>query len=378
MIERNIKKSIVKTIVQFLNNFKDVCSIVEQNMLYFCMLNNKNLLITGGTGSFGKAFINHILTKYPNIKKLVIFSRDELKQFEMSQIFNPKKIKCLRYFLGDVRDKERLNMALNDIDVVIHAAALKQVPAGEYNPFEFIKTNVLGAQNIVEACINNNVKKLVALSTDKATSPINLYGATKLCADKLFIAAQNMFGIKNKLRISVVRYGNVFASRGSVIPYFLKQKKNGVITITDKEMTRFNILLEEGVECVLWTLKNGLGGEIIIPKAPTIKIVDLAKVIGPKCKIKIIGKRVGEKIHEELISPYDSYNTIDLGKYYAIIPEGGLITLNNYKNKVGGKKFLNGKSYNSYDNENYLTKNQIKKIIEKYLKSLNVSKKISL
>ena len=244
------------------------------------MLNNKNILVTGATGSFGKAFVRTVIRKYPNIKKIVIFSRDELKQFELQKELNPENIKCLRYFLGDVRDKERLNLALRGIDIVVHAAALKQVPAGEYNPFEFIKTNIIGAQNILEASLFNKVKKVVALSTDKASSPLNLYGATKLCSDKLFLAAQNMFGENNNLSLTVVRYGNVVASRGSVVPFFLEQfKRKKLVTVTEKSMTRFSIFLDQGVEAVLWSIQNAKGGEIIIPKAPSLKIMDLAEVI---------------------------------------------------------------------------------------------------
>tara|TARA_B100001123_G_C15219205_1_gene990519 strand:+ start:422 stop:1471 length:1050 start_codon:yes stop_codon:yes gene_type:complete len=343
------------------------------------MLNNKNLLITGGTGSFGKAFIKRVLKSYPKINKLVIFSRDELKQSQLSQIYDPDKIKCIRYFLGDVRDKDRLNLALRNIDIVIHAAALKQVPAGEYNPFEFVKTNIIGAQNLIEACLNNGVKKLVALSTDKATSPVNLYGATKLCADKLFVAAQNMFGRKNGLIISIVRYGNVFASRGSVVPLFVEQKEKKIITLTDKRMTRFNLFLEQGVDTVLWTLKNSFGGEIVVPIAPTIKIYDLAKIIGKNCKIKVIGRRFGEKVHEELISKNESYTTVHLKKYYIILPEINYAnSLKQYKKKFSISKYPNSVSYNSFDNKNYLSKSEIVKITQNYIKSLNVQKKNSL
>ena len=330
------------------------------------MLNNKNILVTGATGSFGKAFVKTIIKKYPNIKKIVIFSRDELKQFELQKELNPKTIKCLRYFLGDVRDKERLNLALRGIDIVVHAAALKQVPAGEYNPFEFIKTNIIGAQNILEASLFNKVKKVVALSTDKASSPLNLYGATKLCSDKLFLAAQNMFGSNSELSLTVVRYGNVVASRGSVVPFFLEQfKKKKFITVTEKSMTRFSIFLEQGVEAVLWSIKNSKGGEIIIPKAPSMKIMDLAEVIADK-KIKIIGKRPGEKLHEELISQSESYHTIDLGKYYAILPENNFDSSYKYYSKTQQiKKFPPGFPYNSKDNKKYFNKKDIKDLIQK-------------
>jgi UDP-N-acetylglucosamine 4,6-dehydratase/5-epimerase len=334
-------------------------------MLFKTMLNNKTILVTGATGSFGTAFIKTILKKYPKIKKLVIFSRDELKQFELQRSLNPEKINCLRYFLGDIRDKDRLMLAFRGIDIVIHAAALKQVPASEYNPFEFIKTNIIGAQNILEAALYNNVKKIVALSTDKASSPINLYGATKLCSDKLFLAAQNMFGDTNKLSITVVRYGNVMASRGSVIPFFKKQfKEKKYVTVTDKRMTRFSIFLEEGVNTVLWSIKNSRGGEIIIPKAPSMNVIDVAKVIA-KDKIKYIGKRPGEKLHEELISVNESFNTIDLGYYYSILPELNYAKyFNFYKKKYEIKKFPANKSYNSLENKKFFNQEDIKKIIK--------------
>ncbi len=330
------------------------------------MLNNKSILITGATGSFGKSFLTNILKKYPKVKKIVLFSRDELKQFELQKKFDPKKIKCLRYFIGDVRDKDRLMIAFRGIDIIIHAAALKQVPASEYNPFEFIKTNIIGAQNILEAALFNNVKKIIALSTDKASSPINLYGATKLCSDKLFLAAQNMFGENNNLSITVVRYGNVLGSRGSVIPFFKKQfKQKNYVTLTDDKMTRFSIFLDEGVETVLWSIKNSKGGEIIVPKAPSMKILDLAKIIAGK-KIKVIGKRPGEKISEELISVNESSNTIDLGEYFAILPEFNYNNAYNYyKKKFKINKFPQNKSYNSDQNKEYLNEARIKKILIK-------------
>src|SRR3989338_4876535 len=282
------------------------------------MLNHKSLLITGGTGSFGKAFVKTVLTKYPDIKRLVVYSRDELKQFEMSQQFPNSQYKSVRFFIGDVRDQARLRRAMEGIDVVIHAAALKQVPTAEYNPFECIKTNVLGAQNLIEACMDSNVKRVVALSTDKASAPINLYGATKLCSDKLFIAANNIKGNRD-IRFSVVRYGNVMGSRGSVIPFFQQRKKTGVLPITDYNMTRFNSSLQEGVDMVLWVLENAWGGEIFVPKIPSYRVVDVAKAIGPECEYPVTGIRAGEKIHEEMITVTDSYNTIDLGRYYAIL-----------------------------------------------------------
>lgn len=335
------------------------------------MLNKKNILITGGTGSFGQAFTAKILKKFPDVNKIIIFSRDEFKQNNMSEKFNSEKEKkILRFFLGDIRDIQRLKIALHDIDIVIHAAALKQVPAAEYNPIEFIKTNVLGAQNLVEACLDNKVKQLVALSTDKAAAPINLYGATKLCSDKLFTAANNIKG-KQDIRFSVVRYGNVAGSRGSVMPLFISQKKNNLLKITDKSMTRFNISLDEGIETVLWTLKNMQGGEIVVPKLPSYRIMDLAKAISSKIKIKLIGKRPGEKIHEELITVSDSGNTIDVGNYYLILPSNNLGDLKNFVKRYKKLKFLSEFSYSSGKNEHFLKVNELKKILEKVKNKIN-------
>ena len=329
------------------------------------MLNNKKILITGGTGSFGQALTKKILKDFPKVKRLVIYSRDEFKQFKMSENFNLKsEQEILRFFLGDVRDKERLKIALNDIDIVIHAAALKQVPAAEYNPLEFIKTNVLGAQNVVESCLLNNVHSVVALSTDKAAAPINLYGATKLCSDKLFVAANNIRG-KKKIKFSVVRYGNVAGSRGSVMPLFLSQKKNKELKITDKNMTRFNISLTQGVDTVLWSLKNMIGGEIIVPKLPSYRIMDLAKAISPNIKLKFIGKRPGEKIHEEMITSSDSGNTIDVGKFYLILPSNNINDLSNFKKRYKKIRFLNNFSYSSDNNKHFLKVNELKQIISK-------------
>ena len=282
------------------------------------MFKNKSILITGGTGSFGKAFLKYLIKNYKGFKKIIIFSRDELKQYEMTNYFSENRFPFIRYFIGDVRDLQRLKRAMGNVDYVIHAAALKQVPAAEYNPFEVIKTNVIGAQNIIEACLDTRVKKVIALSTDKAVAPINLYGATKLCSDKLFISANNIIGKKN-LSFSIVRYGNVMGSRGSVIPKFLDQKKNGTLHITDKRMTRFSITMDESIKLVLWALKNSIGGEIFVPKIPSYKILDLAKAIAPYAKIKITGPRLGEKIHEDLITANESEYTIDLKKYYAIL-----------------------------------------------------------
>ena len=325
-------------------------------------MNGKSILITGATGSFGKSFVKYALQKYKNIKKLVIFSRDELKQSQMSSIFSEEKYPCIRYFLGDVRDFQRLSRALSKIDIVIHAAALKQVPFAEYNPIEFIKTNVIGAQNLIEACLDNKVRKVIALSTDKACAPINLYGATKLCSDKLFIAANHYSGEKHSF--SVVRYGNVLGSRGSVVPLFRKIKNSGIFPITSKEMTRFNITLEESVKIVDWACKSSLGGEIIVPKIPSYKLSDVAKAINPKSKLKIIGLRRGEKIHEEMITSSDSSTTYDVGKYYFILTDNNKKTINNFKGKFNiMKKVPKNFSYNSGQNKEFLNVSQIKKMI---------------
>lgn len=330
------------------------------------MLNGKSILITGGTGSFGKAFVKTILTKYPDVKRLVVFSRDELKQFEMSQVFPEKEYPAIRYFIGDVRDLDRVRRSLEGIDTVIHAAALKQVPAAEYNPFECIKTNIMGAQNIIEACLDMGVRNVVALSTDKAAAPINLYGATKLCSDKLFTAANNIKGARD-LRFSVVRYGNVMGSRGSVIPFFLERRKTGVLPITDEAMTRFNISLQEGVDMVLWAMENALGGEIFVPKIPSYRVVDVAKAIGPECEHPVIGIRPGEKIHEEMITASDSFNTVDLGKYFAILPSAGVYTVDSYCTAKGGKSVAPGYAYDSGNNHDFLSVEQIRELIKSHV-----------
>ena len=322
----------------------------------------KSILITGGTGSFGKAFVKHLIKTNKNLKRLVIFSRDEWKQSEMAKDFPASKFPFIRFFLGDVRNYERLKRAVKDIEVIVHAAALKQVPAAEYNPIEFIKTNIIGAQNIIEASIEQNIKKVIALSTDKAAAPLNLYGATKLCSDKLFIAANN-YGGKNIF--SVCRYGNVMGTRGSVIPLFFQQAKKGLITITDKNMTRFNITLDESIDLVLYALENSLGNEIFIPKIPSYRIMDLAKSIGEKCKIKILGIRPGEKIHEEMITVNDSYNTIENSKYYIILPYFKNARINKYLKYYDAKKINKPFSYNSEDNKKFLTIKEIKKLIQK-------------
>ena len=324
-------------------------------------LKNKTLLVTGGTGSFGKKFVETLLINYKSIKKIIIFSRDELKQFEMEQDLG--KNKKLRFFLGDLRDKDRIYRALDDVDIVVHAAALKQVPKAEYNPFEYIKTNVIGAQNLVEACLDKNIQNVIALSTDKAVSPINLYGATKLCSDKLFLAANNIKG-KKKIKFSVVRYGNVMGSRGSVIPFFLKHIKKGYFPVTDKNMTRFNMSIMDSVNMVLWSIQNNQGAEIFVPKIPSYKILDLAKSLGPKCKIKITGIRPGEKIEEELITKSESRNTIDIGKYYVILDNASMNIKKYYMNKKF-KKVKENFSYTSGTNNKFLSINELKKIIIK-------------
>jgi len=322
----------------------------------------KSLLVTGGTGSFGKAFIDELLVRYPDIERLVIYSRDELKQWELQNRYPEKKYPQLRFFLGDIRDKERLKRALDQIEVVVHAAALKQVVAAEYNPYEFIRTNVIGAENIVQACLETNVSQVIALSTDKASSPINLYGATKLCQDKLFIAANNIKGAK-EIKFSVVRYGNVMGSRGSVIPHFLKIAPSGKLDITDLEMTRFNISLKEGVDMVFWAMNNNHGGEIFVPKIPSYRITDVAEAIGPSCEKRISGIRPGEKLHEEMISSSDSYSTIDIGKYYAILPTYNS-PIDKYKKSGNIVNYVKkGFSYTSNMNDDFLTVNQLRNLI---------------
>lgn len=326
------------------------------------MLSHKSILITGGTGSFGKAFVHTVLQRYPDIRRLVVFSRDELKQFEMAQAFPETQYPAIRYFIGDVRDGERLRRAMEGIEVVIHAAALKQVPAAEYNPFECIKTNVLGAQNVIEACLDTDVRRVVALSTDKAAAPINLYGATKLCSDKLFTAANNIKGNRD-LHFSVVRYGNVMGSRGSVIPFFLERRKTGVLPITDPAMTRFNISLQEGVDMVLWALENALGGEIFVPKIPSYRVVDVARAIGPECELSVVGIRPGEKIHEEMITGSDSFNTVDLGRYFAILPSAGNHSVEQYCALTGGRPVAPGYAYDSGSNPDFLSVEQLRQLI---------------
>ncbi len=330
------------------------------------MLSDKSILITGGTGSFGRAFVRTVLARYPKIRRLVVYSRDELKQYEMALEFPESRYPGMRYFIGDIRDEPRLRRALEGVDVVVHAAALKQVPAAEYNPFECIKTNVLGAQNLVEACLDSQVQRVVALSTDKAAAPINLYGATKLCSDKLFVAANNIKGSR-EIRFSVVRYGNVMGSRGSVIPFFLERRKSGVLPITDPSMTRFNISLQEGVDMVLWSIENAWGGEVLVPKIPSYRITDVAKAIGPECRQEIVGIRPGEKIHEEMITASDSFNTVDLGRYFAILPSAPLYSLDHYCGETGARRVPEGYAYNSGTNPDFLSVEQLRSLIEQHV-----------
>jgi len=330
------------------------------------MLSGKSILITGGTGSFGKALTKRILSQFPDIRRLVIFSRDELKQFEMAQSISPGEFPNIRYFIGDVRDKDRLQRALEGIDTVVHAAALKQVPAAEYNPFEAIKTNILGAQNLIDGCLNTGVKNVVALSTDKAAAPINLYGATKLCSDKLFSSANNIRGARD-IKFSVVRYGNVMGSRGSVIPFFLGKKDDGELPITDFGMTRFNITLDEGVDMVLWALENAVGGEVFVPKIPSYKITDVATAIAPNAEQVLVGIRPGEKLHEEMITESDSLNTVDLGKYYAILPSGAKVTVDRYCDLKSGVPVPSGFSYQSGTNTDFLSIEEIRSLIREHV-----------
>jgi UDP-N-acetylglucosamine 4,6-dehydratase (inverting) len=330
-------------------------------------MKDKAVLITGGTGSLGKALTKHLLTQHPDIGRLVIFSRDEQKQFEMEQEFPVKKYPQLRYFIGDVRDYERLERAFSGIDYVIHAAAMKHVHIAEYNPDECVKTNVGGAENVIKAALKTNVAHVVALSTDKACAPINLYGATKLTSDKLFVAANNIKG-KRDIKFSVVRYGNVMGSNGSVIPFFLKRKEiDNVLPITVESMTRFNISLQGGVDMVMHALQTAWGGEIFVPKIPSYRIMDVAEAIGPNCEKKVIGIRPGEKIHEEMISASDSFFTYDLGKYYVIIPQSTIWNLNEFVLKFNAIKVKEGFSYNSLDNEKMENVESLRELIREHI-----------
>jgi UDP-N-acetylglucosamine 4,6-dehydratase (inverting) len=329
-------------------------------------LNGKSILVTGGTGSFGQKFVSEVLHKFPGIHRLVVFSRDELKQYDMSQRFPKSKYDCIRYFIGDVRDPNRLTRAFEEIDVVVHAAALKQVPAAEYNPFEFINTNIIGAENVINAALDKNVETVIALSTDKAAAPINLYGATKLCSDKLFIAANNIKGSR-KCKFTIVRYGNVMGSRGSVIPLFLKQKADNLLTITNREMTRFNISLQEGVGLVLYAMDKSLGGEIFVSKIPSYKIMDMAKAIAPDAEIEITGTRPGEKLHEEMVTTADAPNTIDIGSHYIILPVVHDIKKKKYLDYYKGKLMPEGFSYNSGSNDKWLSVEEIRNLINMHV-----------
>jgi UDP-N-acetylglucosamine 4,6-dehydratase/5-epimerase len=335
---------------------------VEASQLF----DGKSILITGGTGSFGKRMVKSILENC-NPRKLIIFSRDELKQFEMSQVFNPAEHKCLRYFIGDVRDQERLYEAFNGVDIIIHAAALKQVPTAEYNPFEAIKTNVLGAQNIISASIRRKVALVLALSTDKAANPVNLYGATKLCSDKLFVAGNAMSG-DAKTKFSVVRYGNVVASRGSVIPFFINKRSEGVLPITDERMTRFSITLKQGVDFVISCIDRMHGGEIFVPKLPSYRILDVVRAISPDAKIEIVGIRPGEKLHEIMVPADEAWLSLEFDDYFIIQPAFDWWRVEEHLRSKGGKNCPDGFSYRSDNNEDWLTVEQIKVLVDNYIR----------
>lgn len=329
-------------------------------------LNNKTLLITGGTGSLGKALTSHILEHFPEIKKLIIYSRDEQKQFEMAQDYPLSKYPQIRFFIGDVRDRERLLRAFKGVDYVIHAAAMKHVPIAEYNPDECVKTNIGGADNVIHASLETTVERVVALSTDKACAPINLYGATKLTSDKLFIAANNIKGT-NPIRFSVVRYGNVMGSNGSVIPFFIKKRPSGVLPITDPNMTRFNISLQGGVDMVMHALEHAWGGELFVPKIPSYRILDVAEAIGPECTKEIIGIRPGEKVHEEMITASDSFYTYDLGKYYTILPSVANWPVDKFMEAFNATKVPIGFTYNSGENQEWETVASMRQLIKEHV-----------
>jgi len=330
-------------------------------------LTNKSILITGGTGSLGKALTQHILDNHPEVRRLIIFSRDEQKQFQMAQEFPEAEYPQMRYFIGDVRDLDRLKRAFKGVDYVIHAAAMKHVPIAEYNPTECVRTNINGAENVINAAIDcGDVKKVIALSTDKAAAPINLYGATKLASDKLFIAANNIRGY-NPIVFSVVRYGNVMGSNGSVIPFFMKKRKTGVLPITDVNMTRFNISLQGGVDMVMHALEVAWGGEIFVPKIPSYRVTDVAEAIGPECRQEVVGIRPGEKVHEEMITASDSHTTYDLGKYYVILPQVPKWSLDEYIIHFDGKRVPYGFKYNSEENTEWLSVDDIRELIDKHV-----------
>ncbi len=326
------------------------------------MLNHKSILITGGTGSFGKKFVEVILKKYPQIKRLIIYSRDELKQFEMSQVFNSAKYPAIQYYLGDIRDAHRLKRVCEGVDIIIHAAALKQMPTAEYNPMEYIKTNILGAENVINAALDSGVKKVIAISTDKAVGPSSLYGATKLCEEKLILSA-NYFKNEREISFSVVRYGNFFGSRGSVVPLFMEQRKKGVLSITHKEMTRFSVTAEKGVEFALFALESAWGGEVFVPKLPSYRIMELAQAIGPECELNIIGIRPGEKLHEEMISKADAHNTLEFDNYFVILPTVPIWNVEEYLKVFNGERVASFFEYNSGSNDRFLSVGEIEEEI---------------
>jgi len=330
------------------------------------LLKDRSILITGGTGSFGKAFVATVLQRYPDVKRLVVFSRDELKQYEMAQLYPRSDYPQLRFFIGDVRDEDRLWRAMEGIDTVVHAAALKHVPVCEYNPFEAIKTNVIGAQNVIEAALNRGVKRVVALSTDKAAAPINLYGATKLASDKLFTAANNFRG-SHDIRFSVVRYGNVMGSRGSVVPFFLEKRHTGVLPITDERMTRFNITLTQGVEMVLHALEHMWGGELFVPKIPSYRITDVAEAVCPGCERQVVGIRPGEKLHEEMITETDSLSTVELPDKYVILPATPLWDIDEFMGVFHGRMCSPGMRYSSGENTDWLSVDQLRALIREHV-----------